>query len=141
MVCAGGLHLGGLGTLVVVRLGDGGVDKGDRMQEALCVASIGALCREKGRKVILGERDGTCKSQEKCMSDENPYATVVGLCRGLEAVLFFLAFFGAGPVLSEDPAREDSVAARFRAGPLGPLARGGTSPTCPPESADVEGSG
>ena len=70
------------------------------------------------------------------MSDENPYATVVGLCRGLEAIFFFLDFFGAGPVRSEDPAREDSAAARFRGGPVGPLARGGTSRTWPPESAD-----
>ena len=74
------------------------------------------------------------------MLDENPYATVVGLCRGLEAVFFFRDFFGAGPVGSEDPAREDSAAVRFRGGPVGPLASGGTSRTWPPESADVEGS-
>ena len=65
MVCAGGLRLGGLGTLVVVRWGDGGVTKGDRMQEALCVASIGALRREKGKKVISEERDETYENQEE----------------------------------------------------------------------------
>ena len=75
------------------------------------------------------------------MSDENPYATVVGLCRGLYAGFFLLDFFAAGPEMSDDPAWEDSAAARFRAGPLGPLARGGTSRTWPPESAGVEGSG
>ena len=31
----------------MVRLGDGGIAKGDRMQEVLCMASIGTLCREK----------------------------------------------------------------------------------------------
>ena len=69
------------------------------------------------------------------------YATMVGLCRGLYADFFFLAFFGAGPELSEDPAREDSVAACFRSGPLGPLVLGGTSCTWPSGSADVEDSG
>ena len=45
--------------------GDGGVAKGDRMQEALCVASIGALRREKGKKVISEERDETYENQEE----------------------------------------------------------------------------
>ena len=75
------------------------------------------------------------------MSAEGSYPTVVGLCRGLDSAFFFLDFFGAGPVMSEDPARDDSAAARFRGGPLVPFARGGVSCTWPPESAGVEGSG
>ena len=73
--------------------------------------------------------------------EKKSYATVVALCRGLYAGFFFLTFFGAGPEILEDPAREDSVAARFRGCPLGPAARGGTLCTWPPESADVEDSG
>ena len=75
------------------------------------------------------------------MSAGKSYPTVVGLCRGLNAAFFFLALFDAGPVMSEDPAREDSAAARFRGGPLVPFATGGASCTWPPESAGVEGSG
>ena len=80
MVCAGGLRLAGLGALVVVCWGDGGVAKGDRMQEALCVASIGALRRVK--KLSRKKETKRTKTKRKCKSDKNPYAIVVGLCRG-----------------------------------------------------------
>ena len=108
------------------------------MQEALCAASMGSLCRgETDVSSRLKERN---KEYLRCRENKS-YATVVGLCRGLYADFFFLAFFGAGPELSEDPAREDSVAACFRSGPLGPLVLGGTSCTWPSGSADVEDSG
>ena len=66
------------------------------------------------------------------------YAVVVGLWRVLLATFFFCFFFG-GPEASEGPASEDPVPARFRSGPRLPTARGGTSSTWSPGSAEVEG--
>ena len=80
------------------------------------------------------------QSKKEHMSAEKTYATVVGLERGFFTTLFFCFFFG-GLEIPEDPALEDPVAACFRSGPCVPTARGGTSSTWPPESADVEGSG
>ena len=62
------------------------------------------------------------------MLEEKTYVTVVGLEHGFFTTLFF-CFFGGGLEIPKDPAREDSVAARFRGGPWGPTARGGTSST------------
>ena len=103
------------------------------------MASKGALQWEKPT-CYHGQRKKNERSKMEHMSAGKTYATVVGLWRGFFASFFFCFFFGGLEVL-EDPAWEDTVAARFRVGPLGPTARGGTSSTWSPESADVEGSG
>ena len=124
---AGGLILGGLKTRVSVCLGDGGVARGDRIEEALCVASRGSLQRKK-QTCYLGQKKKERAKQEGTYVGRKTYAMMVGREHGFFTTFFFCFFFG-GLEIPEDPTLEDPVVARFRGGPCGPTARGGTSST------------